>query len=156
MTFVFPVVAATSSRLLDVTLFDWNSLALIVVTLWWLTSAINLNKLCKQFDMTLSKIAGSLVIGILIIDLLITDINGLATERTSIVMALNIVFALCGFYLVYMLTRIHGLTINKHDPRGLEQFPNFLLFILYPIGIWKFQPGIVRAIKCQDNNGENP
>lgn len=147
IAFVLPTLAAVISRILDFNLVDWNSVALIVVTLWWLTSANLLNKQNGEFDLTLSKIAGTVMIAILITDLLLIDINGVGTERTTIVTILNILFPLCGFYLVYILTRIHGATVNNHEPTGLEIFPNFIFFILYPIGIWKFQNGINEAAK---------
>ena len=144
-TFVIPTLAVIISRVLNFNLIDWNSVALIIVTLWWLTSAISLNKKKNEFDLTLSKIAGTIMVAILIFDLVVLDINGVGTDRTIIITILNILFPLCGFYIVYILTRIHGLTINNHDPSSLELFPNFIFFILYPIGIWKFQPEIARA-----------
>lgn len=141
-SFVVPTIAGIISRILNFNLVDWNSIGLIIVTLWWLTAAINLNKKKNEFDLTLSKIAGTIMIIILTFDLVVMDINGAGTDRTTIVTILNILFPLCGFYIVYILTRIHGSTVNNHDPSGLEIFPNFIFFILYPIGIWKFQPEI--------------
>ena len=146
-TFVVPTLAGIISRILNFDLVDWNSFRLIVVTLWWLTAVINLNKKKNEFDLTLSKIAGTIMLVILIFDLVVMDINGVGTDRTIIVTILNILFPLCGFYIVYILTRIHGSTVNNHDPTGLEIFPNFILFILYPIGIWKFQHDITEAAK---------
>jgi len=146
-TFVIPTLAGIISRIINFNMVDWNSVALIIVTLWWLSSAINLNKKKDKFDLTLSKIAGTIMIVILIVDLVAMDINGIGTDRTAIVTILNILFPFCGFYIVYILTRIHGSTVNDHDPSGLEIFPNFIFFILYPIGIWKFQSEITEAIK---------
>lgn len=147
LIFAVPVVAGIISRIVNFNLIDWNSLSLIVVTLWWMTSANYLNKQRGEFDLTLSKIAGTIMIAILITDLLIMDINGLPKERSLFVTALNIPFPLCGFYLVYTLTRVYGSTVNNHEPRGLEIFPNFIYFIIYPIGVWKFQPDIARMAK---------
>jgi len=147
ITFVIPTVAAIISRILNFNLIDWNSIAYLTAILWWLTSANYLNKQKREFDLTLSRIAGGLMIVILIVDLFIMDINGTGIERTSFITILNIIFPICGFYIVYILTRIYGSTVNNHDPSGLELFPNFLLFILYPIGIWKFQTEIAKTAK---------
>jgi uncharacterized membrane protein (DUF485 family) len=147
ITFVIPTLAAIISRILNFDLIDWTSIAYITAILWWLTSANYLNKQKREFDLTLSRIAGGLMIAILIVDLFIMDINGTGIERTTFITILNILFPISGFYLVFILTRIYGNTINNHDPSGLELFPNYLLFIIYPIGIWKFHAEIAKTAK---------
>lgn len=41
----------------------------------------------------------------------------------------------------------YGLAINKYEPKGLELIPYMCFFIIFPIGIWKFQPGIAKLVQ---------
>ena len=151
LTVAFPIVASIISTLTGFNNVDWNSVNMIIIVTWWLSAAHFLNKIHDEFDLTLSKVAGAIMVLILLIDLFYVDIQGSSVESPRYILGLNIVFPLCGFYITYILTRIYGSVIEKHDPSGLALFPNYLFFLIYPIGIWKFQSEIKQKL---ENEGD--
>ena len=146
------IVKLISELLLPIKHIDWISVMYLLITIWWISTIIYLNRSRNEFDITLSRIAAGFMILILIIDAFLYNLHG-SIDGNVLGTTANVIFPFCGFYLLYILSRIYGLTIENHEPQGLELIMNMILFALFPIGIWKFQDKIKRAI--DENNVAN-
>lgn len=141
--------------LLDIQYIHWLSISGLVALLWQLGTIFKLNALLNnEFDLTITKVIGATWSVLLIISVFRFFLNDLAEATLGLdrgwfvisVMTINLSY----LYISYMLTRLYMLATTGRDPSGLELFPTYLYFLIYPIAIWKYQDTLQRTEKAHN------
>jgi hypothetical protein len=149
ITIGIPFIGYILSSLLSISNIEWFSVSYMILPLWWLSAVNHLNSIGKKFNLLFSNIAGIFVFSIFFLDAFFFEMNWKSTNEYLLIV-INIATPLLAYYLLYILTRIYGLTINNKEPKGLEIFPTFLWFVIFPIGIWKYQNNIRNILEKID------
>lgn len=141
---IIPVIGNIAFRLLNIQYVHWLSVSALIALVWQLGTIFKLNKqLNNEFDLTITKIAGIAWLALLFISIFRLFLAGFAESALELNSFLFIIpgmiVNLFYFYIIYILTRIHTRATTKHDPSGIELFPKYFYFLIYPIAIWKYQ-----------------
>jgi hypothetical protein len=141
---LIPVIGSLISKALNIHYINWISFAHLTALIWQFETILKLNRTLKgEFSLTLTKIGFSIWIPLLLISLYNfkpeTIFNLMNGAFSFVFVIIGMVVNLTYFYVIYILTRMHSRVTTGHDLSGLELFPTYFYFLIYPIGIWKYQ-----------------
>ena len=141
---VIPVLGSLASYFLGFDKIHWSTVAHLIAILWQFESILKLNRVLKgEFSITLTKI--SFVIWIPLFTLSAykmepeTMLNFVNGEYSTVFVIAGMAVNLTYFYIIYILTRMYSRATTGHDLSGIDLFPSYFYFVIYPIGIWKYQ-----------------
>lgn len=141
---VIPVLGSLTSYFLGFDKIHWSTVAHLIAILWQFESILKLNRVLRgEFSITLTKI--SFVIWIPFFATSIykmepeTLLNFVTGKYSTVLVIAGMAVNLIYFYMIYILTRMFSRATTGRDLSGIELFPSYLYFLIYPIGIWKYQ-----------------
>lgn len=141
---IIPIIGNIAFVSLNIQYVHWLSVSALIALVWQLGTIFKLNKqLNNEFDLTITKIAGIAWLALLSISIFRFFLTGFAEsalELNSVWYIIpGMIVNLFYFYIIYILTRIYTRATTKHDLSGMELFPKYFYFLIYPIAIWKYQ-----------------
>jgi len=141
---IMPVLGNITSYLIGFDKIHWSAVSHIFAILWQMESVLKLNRVLNgEFSLTLSKISFIIWIPFLAIGSYKFEpetIMGILTSEYDVLFVVaSMVINFTYFYMIYILTRMYSRATTGNDLSGIELFPSYFYFLIYPIGIWKYQ-----------------
>lgn len=149
---VIPVLGSLASYLFGIDKIYWPAVGYLIAFLWQMESILKLNRVLKgEFSLTITKIAFIIWIPLFLIGTYKFDPETMLSIVTSdyynFFVVSGMIINLTYFYVIYILTRMYSRATTGYDLSGVELFPTYFYFLIYPIGIWKFQNHIQQLEK---------
>jgi len=141
---IIPLVGSLISKALNIEYVNWISFAHLAALNWQFETILKLNRILKkEFNLTLTKVSFSICILLLLVSLYNFKpeniFNIIDSDFSTAFLIVGMIANLSYFYVIYVLTRMYSRATTGDDLRGFKIFPTYFYFLVYPIGIWKYQ-----------------